>query len=145
MALFKADRFASPPPAEAAGQPIKAAAMGGAMDPIKNPSGGCRLEAGQALTMQARQAGALRVVQGRLWVTFSNAAQDSRVRAGDHFLLPGDSLALAAGETVVMESWAVGQAAPAWVCWQPAPVPSLMPVLRCAGASSCDPAFAFPQ
>lgn len=144
MALFKANRFSSPSPAETAGQPIKAAAVAGAMDAIQNQSGGCRLEAGQALTLQARQAGSLRVAQGRLWVTFSNAAQDERVRAGDHFLMPGDSLALAAGDTVVMESWAVGQGASAWVCWQPAPVPSLMPVLRCAYPSR-GPAFAFSQ
>lgn len=98
-------------------------------------SGSCRLEAGQAITMRARQAGQLRVVQGRLWITFSNAAQDARVQAGDHFLLPGQSLALAAGQTVVMEPWAVGQPALAWVGWEPAPVPRLMPVFRSARKS----------
>lgn len=90
------------------------------------------LSAGQALTLRARQAGRLCVVQGRLWLTFSDAARDSRVRAGDHFLLPGQSLALAVGETVVLESWAIDQGMPACLRWEPAPVASLMPVLGAA-------------
>lgn len=90
------------------------------------------LPAGQALTLRARQAGRLRVVQGRLWLTFSDASRDSRVRAGDHFLLPGQSLALAVGDIVVLESWAVGQSARACLRWEPAPVASLMPALGAA-------------
>ena len=90
------------------------------------------LPAGQALTLRARQAGQLRVVRGRLWLTFSDAARDRRVRAGDHFLLPGQSLALAVGDTVVLEPWAVGQRAPARWRWEPAPVASLMPALGAA-------------
>ncbi|MDQ3058153.1 MAG: DUF2917 domain-containing protein [Pseudomonadota bacterium] len=141
MALLTAARWAFQRPAHAAGQPVlpvlpvlpgQPAALVGATNPVKNQPGHCRLEPGQALTMQARQAGWLRVVQGRLWVTFSNAGQDSRVRAGDHFLLPGERLALSAGQAVVMESWAIGPPAPAQVCWEPAPVPGLLPVFRSA-------------
>lgn len=90
------------------------------------------LSAGQAQTLRARQAGLLRVVQGRLWLTFSDAARDSRVRAGDHFLLPGQSLALAAGDIVVLESWAADPSARACLRWEPAPVASLTPVLGAA-------------
>ncbi|NDP62810.1 DUF2917 domain-containing protein [Polaromonas sp.] len=85
------------------------------------------LPAGQAMTVQARESGVLRVGQGRLWVTFSQAARDLRVPAGDHFLGWGESLRLSAGQTVVMESWpeaapgaecAQGAATPACVSWQ---------------------------
>jgi len=85
------------------------------------------LPAGQAMTVQARESGVLRVGQGRLWVTFSHAGRDLRVPAGDHFLGWGESLRLSAGQTVVMESWpeavpgaecAQGAAMPACVSWQ---------------------------
>lgn len=80
------------------------------------------LPAGQAMTVQAREsAGVLRVEQGRLWVTFSDASLDHRVAAGDHFVGFGESLRLSAGQTVVMESWpegAQGAATPACVSWE---------------------------
>ena len=91
------------------------------------PYGGSRpairytLPAGQAMTVQARESGVLRVGQGRLWVTFSDADLDHRVAAGDHFLGLGESLRLSAGQTVVMESWpegAQGAATPAFVSWE---------------------------
>jgi hypothetical protein len=128
MALLNLFRRVSNVSAHAASGSLAPSASIRAKESAPVQPGSCRLEAGQAITMRARQAGQLRVVQGRLWITFSNAAQDARVRAGDHFLLPGQSLAVSAGETVVMESWAVGQPVPAWVCWEPAPVPRLMPV-----------------
>ena len=116
----------------------KPAALAGAIDitaPVQNGADGYRLDAGQALSMQARQAGHLRVAQGRVWVTFRNASQDCRVRAGDYFLECGDRLALAAGDAVVMEPLAVGgAAAPAWVCWDAAPVASALPRVRSASA-----------
>lgn len=79
------------------------------------------LPAGQAMTVQARESGVLRVGQGCLWVTFSHADRDHRVPAGDHFLGFGESLRLSAGQTVVMESWpeaAPDTATPACVSWQ---------------------------
>ena len=79
------------------------------------------LPAGQALTVQARESGVLRVGHGRLWVTFSQAGRDLRVPAGDHFLEFGESLRMSAGQTVVMESWpegAQGAATPAFVSWE---------------------------
>ena len=66
------------------------------------------LPAGQAMTVQAREPGVLRVGQGLLWVTFSHAERDLRVPAGDHFLGFGETLRLSAGQTVVMESWPEG-------------------------------------
>ena len=127
MARRTAERLAFFLPAGAAGD------VAGVMAPIQpGQHGHCALPAGQALTLRARQAGRLRVTQGRLWLTVSDAAHDGRVRAGDHFLLPGQSLLLAAGQTVVLESWAVGPPAPVGLCWEPAPVASLMPVLGAA-------------
>lgn len=127
MARRNADRLAFFLPAGAAGD------VAGVIAPMPSEQPGhCALPAGQALTLRARQAGRLRVTQGRLWLTFSDAAQDGWVRAGDHFLLSGESLALAAGQTVVLESWAVGAPAPAGLCWEPAPVASLLPVLGAA-------------
>lgn len=78
-----------------------------------------RLPAGHALTLRARQAGVLRIVQGRVWITFSHADQDLRVRAGDHFFSAGQSLPLSAGDAVVMEPWGAGGEgdATARFCW----------------------------
>lgn len=127
MARRNAQRLAFFLPAGAAGD------AAGVIAPIQpGPSGHYALAAGQALTLRARQAGRLRVTQGRLWLTVGDAAQDGRVRAGDHFLQSGESLALAAGQTVVLESWAVGPPASAGLCWEPAPVARLMPVLGAA-------------
>ena len=82
------------------------------------------LPAGQAMTVQARESGVLRVGQGRLWVTFSHVGHDLSVPAGDHFVGFGDSLRLSAGQTVVMESWPdaapspQSAATPACVSWE---------------------------
>ena len=106
------------------------------------PCGGSRpaishtLPASQAMTVQARGSGVLRVGQGRLWVTFSHAGRDPRAPAGDHFLALGESLRLSAGQTVVMESWpeaapGVKRAAtPACVSWQADAPRRLLPRLR---------------
>ena len=95
---------------------------------------GCwKLGAGRALTVHAGQAGVLRIAHGRVWVTFSNAGNDLRVRAGDHFLSRGESLPLSAGEAVVMESYGVGHAASAYFSWEPALAARAVPALRAAG------------
>ena len=61
-----------------------------------------KLGAGRALTLRASQAGVLRIAHGRVWATFDSASQDIQVRAGDHFLGRGESLALRAGESLVI-------------------------------------------
>lgn len=97
------------------------------------------LPAGQAMTVQARESGVLRVGQGRLWVTFSHADRDHRVPAGDHFLGRGESLWLSAGQTVVMESWpeaapgAEGAGTPACVSWEADAPARLLGGLMAAG------------
>lgn len=47
--------------------------------------------------------GELRMAHGRVWVTFTNAANDSTARAGDHFLAAGDLLRLQAVQQLVLE------------------------------------------
>jgi len=89
---------------------------------------GCwKLGAGRVLTLHARQAGVLRIAHGRVWVTFNNAGDDLRVRAGDHFLSRGESLSLSPGEAVVMESFGVGHASSAYFNWEPAAAPYAVP------------------
>ena len=83
-------------------------------------SGYCTLEAGRAITLQARHASVLRITRGRVWLTFNPAAQDPSVRTGDHFLSRGESLSLVAGEVVVMESYGLGDAPSADYSWEPA-------------------------
>ena len=63
------------------------------------------LPARQALTLQARQAGVLRIVQGRVWITFSHADPILSAMAGDHFFSAGEGVPLAAGAVAVMEAW----------------------------------------
>lgn len=82
---------------------------------------GCwKLAPGRAMTLRASQTGELRIAYGRVWVTFDNAGQDSKVRAGDYFLNKGERLQLLPGQALVMESFAGKQAAaPVYFSWDP--------------------------
>jgi hypothetical protein len=64
--------------------------------------GAWQLEAGHAMTLKASAASVLRVRQGRVWVT-----RDATAHWGseDIVLAPGEALAVAAGERIVMEPW----------------------------------------
>jgi len=65
---------------------------------------GCfKLSAGRAMSLTPTVPGELRMTYGRVWVTFTNAANDSTARAGDHFLAAGDLLRLQAGQQLVLE------------------------------------------
>ncbi|MES2361163.1 MAG: DUF2917 domain-containing protein [Pseudomonadota bacterium] len=87
-----------------------------------NGLAGCwKLAPGRALSLRAGQAGELRVAEGRVWITFDDAGQDSRVRAGDYFLSQGERLPLLPGQSLVMESFAGSHtAAPVYFSWEPA-------------------------
>ena len=73
-----------------------------------------KLAVGRAVTLRASESGVLRVAQGRLWVTFNGGG-----RAGDYFVGQGEGLPLLAGQTVVVESFAVGPEAAAYFSWEP--------------------------
>jgi Protein of unknown function (DUF2917) len=64
--------------------------------------GAWQLDAGHAMSLKASSASILRIRQGRVWVT-----RDATAHAGseDLVLAPGESLAVAAGERIVMEPW----------------------------------------
>jgi hypothetical protein len=64
--------------------------------------GAWQLEAGHAMSLKASGASVLRIRQGRVWVT-----RDATSHWGseDLVLAPGESLAVAAGERIVMEPW----------------------------------------
>ena len=64
--------------------------------------GAWQLDAGHAMSLKASGASVLRIRQGRVWVT-----RDATAHAGseDLVLAPGESLAVAAGERIVMEPW----------------------------------------
>ncbi len=82
-------------------------------------SGCWKLTAGQAMTLQVRDAGELRIAHGRVWATFTTDTGSARARTGDHFLSRGESLVLQAGESMVMESFGAGHAASAYFSWEP--------------------------
>ena len=86
-----------------------------AVPPVAVAASGCgearQLAAGRAASLRADGAGVLRVTRGRLWVT----RDATRHRATEDLVLaPGDTLALSAGERVVMEPWDAQGAAYAW-------------------------------
>lgn len=64
--------------------------------------GAWQLGAGEATSLKAARASVLRIRQGRVWVT-----RDATARWGSEDLVlgPGESLAVAAGERIVMEPW----------------------------------------
>ena len=82
----------------------------------------CQLKYGQAISLRATQPRVMRVVHGRVWATLTDGGSpmsgNSRVLAGDHFLDPGDSLSLLAGQEIVMEAFGIGHAAPAYFNWE---------------------------
>jgi Protein of unknown function (DUF2917) len=88
--------------------------------PAPTLSGYCKLEAGHALTLHARQAGVLRITRGRVWLTFDITEKNAAARTGDHFLSRGESLQLAAGEAVVMEPYGLGHVPAAYYSWEAA-------------------------
>ena len=56
------------------------------------------------MTLTMKHSGNLRVAQGAAWVTFLNAASDTTVRGGDHFVNAGQSLQIKAGQVLVIEA-----------------------------------------
>ena len=82
-------------------------------------AGRFKLAQSHALTLTVNAPGELRIAHGRVWLTFANAAQDASVRAGDHFLQPGEVLRLACGQQVVMEALDARPDAAAYFSWEP--------------------------
>lgn len=62
------------------------------------------LNPGRALSLRPREAGRLRICQGRAWVTLGVPGGLSPSTSGDSFLAAGESLWVPAGSRLVMES-----------------------------------------
>ena len=103
--------------------------------PAPSLSGYCKLEAGHALTLHARQAGLLRITRGRVWLTFNITEKGAGARTGDHFLSRGESLQLAAGEAVVMEPYGLGHVPSAYYSWEPATASRPVAISKSVGSA----------
>ena len=75
------------------------------------------LNRGEALTLRTPLAGVLRVQQGRVWATLCCATAG---READHFVTAAQDLPVAAGSSVVLESWPLADGQGALVQWLPA-------------------------
>ncbi len=64
--------------------------------------GAWQLDAGHAMSLRAASASGLPIRQGRGWVPRDSTARSA---SEDLVLAPGESLAVAAGERIVMEPW----------------------------------------
>lgn len=80
-------------------------------------SGCWKLIAGRAISLQPRQAGVLKIAQGRVWATVNGAHQGHGNESGDHFLQAGQQLVIGAGQHLVLESCAAPDAAPVYFEW----------------------------
>jgi Protein of unknown function (DUF2917) len=81
------------------------------------------LPPGRAQTFISGAAGVLRVTAGRAWVTLGQGL------AGDDVFLDGStSLALQAGQVVVVEFWPLEPAAQLGLVWEAVPLGSLLTV-----------------
>jgi hypothetical protein len=92
--------------------------------------GAWKLGAGRAVTLQPREAGALRVAHGCLWATFDGPHGGALNESGDHVLGAGERLVLQAGQRLVVEAW--NGAAPAYFSWDPVAAPLASPSRRLA-------------
>ncbi len=97
-----------------------------------------QLESGRAMTFTAVVPGAIGVSSGQLWLTFTNTGRINATgqvdttqahplrQTGDFLLWPGDRFDLAAGETVVLETF--GPAPQTGIEWQTATAASRAPL-----------------
>lgn len=85
-------------------------------------SGCWKLASGRAISLQPRQAGVLKIAQGRVWATVNGAHQGHGNESGDHFLQAGEQLVIGAGQHLVLESCAAPDALPVYFEWGHLPV-----------------------
>ena len=80
-----------------------------------------KLAAGQALSLQPRQAGLLRAAQGQMWVTLGVAPHGAGNELGDYFLRAGEQLSISSGQKVVLEPFERAQQQSVFFDWTPSP------------------------
>ncbi|MDO9198898.1 DUF2917 domain-containing protein [Rhodoferax sp.] len=86
-----------------------------------NLSGCWELAPGRAISLQPREAGALRIAQGQVWATVDAPHQGHGNELGDHFLQSGQRLDVRAGQHLVFEPWPLATETPVYFEWTPHP------------------------
>jgi Protein of unknown function (DUF2917) len=82
--------------------------------------GGCwKLAGGQAMTLQPRHAGVLRINVGQVWATLDGPHSGPANGWGDMFLKEGQLLNLQSGQRVVIEPRGDAANRPAFLEWEP--------------------------
>ena len=84
-------------------------------------SGCWKLMPGQAISLQPRTAGSLRIAQGQVWATFDGSQRLPGNELGDHFLHAGQQLAVRAGQHLVFEPVGAARETPVYFEWTPVP------------------------
>ena len=93
--------------------------------------GAWKLARGRATTLRPLTDGILRVSHGRVWATLDGPHGGRPDDAGDHVLEVGQSLAVRAGQRVVLEAWTEGGAS--YFAWDPVFAPEGARRLNFAG------------
>ena len=91
-------------------------------------AGSWQLAAGRAISLRPRQAGMLRITQGRVWATLDGPQQGAGNESGDRFLQSGQRLRVDAGQHLVLEPWPEPAEAAVYFEW--------IPVVAAASASA---------
>lgn len=82
-------------------------------------AGRWQLAAERAISLRPRQAGMLRMTQGRVWATLDGPQQGAGNESGDHFLQPGQRLLVGGGQHLVLEPWPDSGEVPVYFEWTP--------------------------
>ncbi|MDD5332393.1 MAG: DUF2917 domain-containing protein [Rhodoferax sp.] len=82
-------------------------------------AGRWQLAAGRAISLRPRQAGMLRITQGRVWATLDGPQRGAGNESGDRFLQRGQRLPVGAGQHLVLEPWPDSGEAPVYFEWTP--------------------------
>lgn len=93
-------------------------------------AGRWQLTAGRAISLRARQAGMLRMTQGRVWATVDGPRLGAGNESGDHFLQPGQRLLVGAGQHLVLEPWPDSGEVPVYFEWSPVATALAVPASR---------------
>lgn len=91
------------------------------------PAGCWTLAAGRALSLRPREDGVLRIAGGAAWITFDGPHAGPANDQGDLLLAPGESLRVAAGRRLVLETHG---SAPVAFQWDFAPQLQAVPLAQ---------------
>lgn len=78
-----------------------------------------KLAPGQAISLQPREAGLLRIAQGQVWLTLDGPHTGHGNESGDQFLKAGQGLGVRAGQRLVFEPCGKPRETPVYFEWMP--------------------------